>query len=189
MDVPLARLAEREWRHCRHTLLTPRIQSESVYYRLSCPFAVRGWRRAAAYRECFLMDSACQHDGKMLPHANYERIPVQSTRSAVFGSMLVDDKSNTPYSDATQVRTKNHTSFVDFVFGGPVAPCSSAPWREDDTSPKWHCQGDTLPGFSSTYVSMIFYIIGLKVVRDSVIVREEGRTGCMCFVVYDDSPK
>ncbi|XP_069979095.1 transcription factor sem-2-like [Penaeus vannamei] len=52
------------------------------------------------------MDSACQHDGKMLPHANYERIPVQSTRSAVFGSMLVDDKSNTPYSDATQ--TKKH---------------------------------------------------------------------------------
>lgn len=70
------------------------------------------------------MDSACQHDGKMLPHANYERIPVQSTRSAVFGSMLVDDKSNTPYSDATQVRLKNHTSFVDFVSGGLSLPAA-----------------------------------------------------------------
>ncbi|KAG7170193.1 transcription factor Sox-11-like [Homarus americanus] len=41
----------------------------------------------------------------MLPHANYERVPVPSS-STVFGSMLVNDSSNTPYSDATQ--TKKH---------------------------------------------------------------------------------
>lgn len=43
---------------------------------------------------------------KMLPHANYERIPVPQSSSTVFGSMLVNDKSITPYSDATQ--TKKH---------------------------------------------------------------------------------
>ncbi|KAK7083571.1 high mobility group [Halocaridina rubra] len=45
----------------------------------------------------------------MLPHAQYERIPCHTTSSSnptVFGSMLVNDNSSTPYSDATQ--TKKH---------------------------------------------------------------------------------
>ena len=43
---------------------------------------------------------------KMLPNAVYERVPMHSNNTKVFGSMLVNDKSNTPYSDATQVRAK-----------------------------------------------------------------------------------
>ncbi|XP_045586987.1 transcription factor Sox-11 [Procambarus clarkii] len=42
----------------------------------------------------------------MLPLANYERVPVPTSTTTVFGSMLVNDSSNTPYSDATQ--TKKH---------------------------------------------------------------------------------
>ncbi|XP_063861837.1 LOW QUALITY PROTEIN: transcription factor Sox-11-like [Scylla paramamosain] len=42
----------------------------------------------------------------MLPNAVYERVPMHSNNSKVFGSMLVNDNSNTPYSDATQ--TKKH---------------------------------------------------------------------------------
>lgn len=53
------------------------------------------------------MNLACQRDGKMLPNAVYERVPLPSTHSTVFGSLLVNDNSNTPYSDATQVRKIN----------------------------------------------------------------------------------
>ncbi|XP_050706514.1 transcription factor Sox-3-like isoform X1 [Eriocheir sinensis] len=42
----------------------------------------------------------------MLPNAVYERVPLPSTHTTVFGSLLVNDNSNTPYSDATQ--TKKH---------------------------------------------------------------------------------
>ncbi|KAK8739746.1 hypothetical protein OTU49_003176 [Cherax quadricarinatus] len=42
----------------------------------------------------------------MLPFANYERVPAPISTPTVFGSMLVNDNSNTPYSDATQ--TKKH---------------------------------------------------------------------------------
>lgn len=52
----------------------------------------------------------------MLPHANYERVPVHS--SPVFGSMLVKNTSNTPYSDATQVRENDPVcEIVDLVSG------------------------------------------------------------------------
>ncbi|XP_071524647.1 uncharacterized protein [Panulirus ornatus] len=42
----------------------------------------------------------------MLPYANYERVPEPTSTPPVFGSMLINDNSNTPYSDATQ--TKKH---------------------------------------------------------------------------------
>lgn len=90
-----------------------------IAYRLfttdfSCVFAVRGRGRATACREFVAVDLACQRDGKMLPYANYERVPEPTSTPPVFGSMLVNDNSNTPYSDATQVR---NLKFVDFDFG------------------------------------------------------------------------